>query len=58
MHMLYEQDVDLGYNWQNNEPVKQLKDPNDVSLMKTDSLVSATNYPIKFYILIIVWYIF
>lgn len=48
MHMLYEQDVDLGYNWQNTEPVKQLKDPNDVSLMKTDSLVSAKNYPIKF----------
>ena len=41
MQMLYEQDADLGYNnWRQSEPIKQLKDVNDIQKMKNDLPVS------------------
>ena len=41
MQILYEQDADLGYNnWQRNEPLKQLKEVDDIQKVKNDLLVN------------------
>ena len=39
MQILYEQDVDLGYSWNQNKPVKQLKEVDDMQKIKNDSMV-------------------